>query len=190
MSYPPLPTGQQFTLALPQVALPVAPTTMTSTWLGGETPRTTARSDLEVANVGIGVTKKDRATLKTNDKKSYYKVRDSAIKGLTTKFTQLQAIDKKSSVEHFEKVYSVVTRFDDLKSNMITNDVIDVFTIPSSFDLDATTGDYIPAALATSINLFSDANQISLDIVKHANAYYLKYGSAYHGENVAWSGEA
>ena len=145
MSYPPLPTGQQLTLPIPTAALPPAP--MASTWLGGETPRTTARSTLEVANVGIGVTKKDRDALKTSDKKAYYKVRDSAIKGLSTKFTQLQAIDEKSSIEHFEKVYSVVTRFDDLKSNMTTNDIIDVFTIPSSFELE------ISSTLKKQVNL-------------------------------------
>ena len=163
---------------------------MASIWLGGETPRTTARNQLEVTNVGIGVTKKDRAALQSNDKKGYYKVRDAAITGLTTKFIQLQAIDEKSSIEHFEKVYSVVTKFDNLKRHMVTNDMIDVFSIPSTFTLNTSTGDYLPSTLATSVNLFSDANQVPLETIKYANCYFLKYGASYHGENVAWSGEA
>jgi hypothetical protein len=46
-----------------------------SLWLGGEKPRILARtSDDKVASVGLGVGKKDRASLKIKDKKSYYKV--------------------------------------------------------------------------------------------------------------------
>jgi hypothetical protein len=50
-----------------------------SSWLGGETPRTVARTSDEVAEVGLGVGKKDRAALKIKDKKSYYKVRDNVL---------------------------------------------------------------------------------------------------------------
>lgn len=159
-----------------------------SSWLGGETPRTVARTSDEVAEVGLGVGKKDRAALKIKDKKSYYKVRDNAIKGMTTKFTHLKSIDEKASIEHFEAVYSVITRFEDLSNQMIKNDLIDVFSIPSSFVLNSS-NDYVPSSTATPIQLFSDAKQVDLDTVRHANAYYLKFGADYHGENIVWSGE-
>ena len=47
---------------------------MASQWLGGETPRTQARTRTELRGIGIGVGKKDRENLKKNDKKTYYKV--------------------------------------------------------------------------------------------------------------------
>jgi hypothetical protein len=159
-----------------------------SQWLGGETPRTQARTSDEVAGVGLGVGKKDRAALKLKDKKSYYKVRDNAIEGMKTKFTHLKSIDEKASVEHFEAVYSVITRFEDLSNQMIKNDMIDVFSIPSSFVLNST-NNYEPSTSATPMNLFSDANQIDLETVRRANEYYIKYGADYHGENIVWSGE-
>jgi hypothetical protein len=162
--------------------------TPASHWLGGETPRTLARTSDEVAGVGLGVGKKDRASLKIKDKKSYYKVRDNAIEGMKTKFTHLKAIDEKASVEHFEAVYSVITRFEDLSNQMIKNDMIDVFSIPSSFVLNSS-NNYVPSPSATPMKLFSDANKIDLDTVRRANEYYIKFGADYHGENVVWSGE-
>jgi hypothetical protein len=164
------------------------PLTSGSLWLGGEKPRILARTRDEVAGVGLGVGKKDRASLKIKDKKSYYKVRDNAIEGMKTKFTHLKAIDEKASVEHFEAIYSVITRFEDLSNQMIKNDMIDVFSIPSSFVSDSS-GNHIPSSSATPIQLFSDANQVDLQTVRDANAYYVKFGTDYHGENVVWSGE-
>jgi hypothetical protein len=157
--------------------------------LGGETPRTNARTIDEVAGVGIGVGKKERTKLKLSDKKSYYKVRDAAIEGMKAKFTHLKPIDEKASVEHFEAVYSVVTRFEDLSYQMGKNDMSDVFNIPSDFVFDTSTQSYVPAAHAKSVNLFSDANNIDIETIKRANAYFLKFGADYHGENIIWSGE-
>ena len=107
-----------------------------SSWLGGEIPRENARTTDEVAGVGIGVGKKDRSKLKASDKKSYYKVHDTAIEGMKAKFSHLKPIDEKASVEHFEAVYSVVTRFEDLNNQMSKNDMDDVFNIPSEFIFD------------------------------------------------------
>lgn len=160
-----------------------------SSWLGGETPRLNARTTDEVAGVGIGVGKKERTKLKLSDKKSYYKIRDTAIEGMKAKFTHLKPIDEKASVEHFEAVYSVVTRFEDLNYQMGKNDMNDVFNIPSDFTFDANSQSYLPSAHARSVNLFSDANNIDIETIKHANAYFLKFGADYHGENIIWSGE-
>ena len=162
---------------------------MTSTWLGGETPLTTARDSSALQGVGLGISKKDRADLLKNDKKTYFKVRDNAVKGMTSKFTQLQAIDEKATLDHLEKVYSIVNRFSDLLLQMQQNDMADVFTIPDAFVLDSTTGHYLPSPTAKPVNLFTSANIIDLETAKHATAYFARYGAAFHGENVLWSGE-
>ena len=159
-----------------------------STWLGGEVPRTAARDTTELSSVGLGVKKTDREALRLSDKKSYYKVRETAILGMTTKFTLLKGIDEKATVEHLESVYSIVTRFEDLRTQVIANDMIDVFSIPSSFDSDAN-GNSIPSTNATKLDLFSDSNKASIELVQKANAYFLEFGANFHGENVIWSGE-
>ena len=162
---------------------------MASIWLGGETPLTTARTQAQVAGIGIGVSKGDRAALKANNKKTYYKVRDNAIEGMESKFSILDAIDEKAKVEHLSAVYSIVTRFDDLRIQMANNDMSDVFTIPSEFTLDATLGEWIPSTTAVKVDLFTESGSVSLETVKHATSYFLQFGQAYHGKNVAWSGE-
>ena len=91
-------------------------------------------------------------------------------------------------MEHLEAVYLVVTRFEDLKTQMIANNMADVFTIPSSFSLQ-TNGTYIPDANATEIDLFTETTKVSLDIVQKATAYFIQFGKEYHRENVIWSGE-
>jgi hypothetical protein len=95
---------------------------------------------------------------------------------------------KKASIKHFEAVYNVITRLEDLSNQVIKNDMIDVFSIPSSFILE-TSGNHIPSPSAMPIQLFSDANQVDLQTVCNANTYYIKFGTDYHGENVVWSGE-
>ena len=101
-----------------------------SIWLGGETPRSTARDATELTSVGLGVKKTDREDLKTNDKNSYYKVREAAVEGMKNKFTLLKGINENATMEHLESVYSVITRFEDLKTQVIANDMLDVFSIP------------------------------------------------------------
>jgi hypothetical protein len=160
-----------------------------STWLGGEVPLSIPRDSNALSSVGLGISKNYCASLQQKDKKTYFKVCDNAVEGLENKFTQLQSIDEKSTLNHLKKVYSVVNRFADLQHQVEQNDMCDVFTIPSQFTLNPTTGHYIPSPSATAINLFTDANLVSLEIARHANAYFAQYGASYHGENVLWSGE-
>jgi hypothetical protein len=171
--------------------MPTTPvtTSATSTWLGGEVPLSTPRSASDINSVGLGISKKDRATIKISDKKTYFKVRDNAVEGLTSKFTQLQSIDEKSTLDHLKKVYSVVNRFADLQQQLEQNDMEDVFTIPNNFTKDTNTGDYVPSPTASAVNLFTDANLIDLPTVRKATAYFNRYGADYHGENLLWSGE-
>jgi hypothetical protein len=116
-------------------------------------------------------------------------VRDTAIEGMKDKFTQLTSIDEKSSVDHLAKVYSVVTRFADLEKLMVQNDMDNVvFTVPSEF-VDNDSGEMIPSSSAVPIKLFSESNTVDMETGKRANAYFLKFGTEYHGENVVWSGQ-
>ena len=63
-----------------------------------------------------------------------------------------------------------------------------MFTIPSAFSRN-TNGIYNPSRNATRIDLFSEANKASIDLVQHANSYFLEYETEYHGENAVWAGE-
>ena len=107
---------------------------------------------------------------------------------MANKFTLLKGIDEKATMEHLESVYSVVTRFKDLRTQMVATDLVDVFTIPSLF-IDDSSGVIKPSAAAVAVDLFSDSAKVDIEVVKQANAYFLKYGVEYHGENVVWSGE-
>ena len=156
-----------------------------SKWLGGEDPLDTKREEKDVLGIGISVARKEREQLKQTDKKTYYKVRENCVKGIENKFTQLKSIDENSPIEHFESIYSVVTRFDDLQESLRTNDMIDVFTIGSDYGDDGTG----PTATAKEIDLFHDVKEVDMGIVKLANQYFMEYGQTYHGENVTWSGE-
>lgn len=160
-----------------------------SSWLGGETPRSTARNTEELAGIGIGVSKKDRKDLHDKDKKTYYKIRDNAIQGMESKFSLLESIDEKNTMDHLSSVYSIVTRLDELRTHLGNNDMLDVFTIPSAFDKDPQTSLYSPSSTAKPVNLFTDAGSVTLETVKLANSYFLRYGASYHGENVSWSGQ-
>lgn len=158
---------------------------MTSKWLGGTTPRLTKRNEDDIFGLGISVAKSEREILKNTDKKTYYKIKEKCVEGIKNKFTQLKPIDENSPIDHFESVYSVVTRFDDLQQSLRTNDMLDVFTIASGYKVDGSG----PLAVATSIDLFHDIREIDLGITKMANQYFIEYGEDYHGENVIWSGE-
>ena len=52
---------------------------------------------------------------------------------MSSKFTFLKGIDKKATMEHLESVYSVITRFEVLKTQITANDMLEVFQIPSGF---------------------------------------------------------
>ena len=156
----------------------------TCNFLGVE-KRSTRRDKNDILSIGISVSKEERENLKNSDKKTYYKVRESCTKGIVNKFTQLKAIDENSPIEHFESVYSVVTRFDDLQESLRVNDMIGVFTIASSYERDGTG----PSAGATPIDLFHNIKTADMEVIKLANQYFMEYGKDYHGENVGWSGE-
>ena len=154
----------------------------------GVDARSKPRDESEITGLGLGVKKTDRAALCSSDKKGYYKVRDAAIEGMSSKFTLLKGIDEKATMDHLESVYSVITRFEDLKTQITANDTIDVFTIPSEF-VTNTDGDLEPSAASEALDLFTQANRIPLQTVQEANAFYLEFGEDYHGENIVWSGQ-
>jgi hypothetical protein len=154
-------------------------------WLGGESPRSNKQTSDDIFGLGLSVSKTKREDLKENDKKTYYKVRENCVKGIPNKFTQLKLINENSPIDHFESVYSVVTRFDDLQDALRRNDMLDVFTIASEYNADGSG----PTTTAVEINLFHDIKNTDLSIVKLANQYFMEYGKDYHGENCVWSGE-
>ena len=100
---------------IPQTIMPIS---SGNAWLGGKPPRSPKHNSDDIFGLGLSVSKTERAELKKSDKKTYYKVRENCVKGIPNKFTQLKSIDENSPVEHFESVYSVVTRFDDLQETL------------------------------------------------------------------------
>ena len=160
-----------------------------SVWLGGEEQRKAIRPSNEIAGLGMGVTKKDREGLKQNDPKTYYKVRDNAIEGMQNKFSQLKSFDENATMEHLGAVYSIVTRFDDLKAQLVKSNLVNVFTIPSEFVYDDSLMAYVLDSQAVPMDLFVDGNYAELETVKLANAHYMQLGTSFHSENIAWSGD-
>ena len=150
----------------------------------GVAPLSTKRDKDAVLSLSVSVRKEDRKDLKEKDKKTYQKVKENGTKGIENKFTQLKAIDENSPIEHFESVYSVVTRLDDLQESLRVNDEIGVFTIASAYHADGSG----PTDEAVTIDMFHDKDA-DMGLVKLANQYFYEYGQDYHGENVAWSGE-
>ena len=138
----------------------------------GVKKRTTRRDENDILSIGISVSKEEREDLKTNDKKTYYKVRESCTKGIVNKFTQLKAIDENSPIEYFESVYLVVTHFDDLQESLRVNDMIGFFAIASSYERDGTG----PSAGVTSIDLFHNIKTADMEMIKLANQYFMEYG--------------
>ena len=156
-----------------------------SKWLGGVTPRSAKRSDDDIFGIGIIVKKEEREYLKVNDKKTYFKVRENCTKGINNKFTQLKSIDENSPIDHFESIYSIVTRFDDLQDSLRVNDMLDVFCIASEYNDDGSG----PTRSAVEIDLFHDIKSTDIGLVKLANQYFMEWGDDFHGENIVWSGE-
>ena len=146
-------------------------------------PLTVPRTENEVEAIGISVPKEERKTLKTKEVKTYEKLKEKAEEGITSKFGLLKPIDQTSNTKDFKDIYGVLTRVKELKQSILAYDMDDVFNIPSAFKED------LPATECSSLNLFSDSNDISLELVKKANRFYYLYGAEYHAENIKWSGE-
>jgi hypothetical protein len=175
-------TVQQFT-GTTTLGLPTS--VVSSSWLGGTPLQMIQQTTEDIFGIGISVKKEERKELKKNDKKAFYKVRENCVKGIVNKFTQLKSINENSPINHFESVYSVVTCFDDLQQSLQVNDMLDVFSIASDYNMDGSG----LTKLATSIDLFHNIRDTDMKLVKLANQYFMEYGQDYHGENVVWSGE-
>ena len=156
----------------------------------GVKPRTTPRTDTELGEQTVGVSKKQRDDLKLKDNRSYQKLKDKAQEGIPKSFELMEKIDlEDKKLDQIKGVSSFITSLDRLKRNFERVDIHDVFQIPDEFE-ETVIGNWIPTRRAKKIDLFQDYNNIDLEVVKRANSYFLRYGANYHAENVTWSGEA
>ena len=163
----------------------VTPTNVTmSAFLGKDVqPLVKPRSEHEIEAIGISVAKDERALLKTTEVKTYEKLKEKAEEGIITKFSLLKPISDSSNVKDFKQIYGVLTRVKELKQSMIAYDLDDVFKTPSSFDGE------LPKQDCSSVDLFTNNGEVSLETVRKSNKFYYLYGKEYHAENVKWSGE-
>lgn len=163
-------------------------------FLGGEKPRDVARKDSELREQAVGTSKKERENLKSKDFKGYEKLKEKSQIGLPKRFSLLENIDiDDKKLDQLKNVTSVVESMEDLKNKLEETDLTDVFTIPSAFKSITTSdlnNEWVPTDDSRELNLFKDYNQVDLDTVRKATAWYNKYGQIYHVENVKWSGQA
>ena len=159
-----------------------------SLFFEGNASRTTARTDNELVADTISCPKGDRATLKSNDKKSYSKLKETSSMALKdTTFELVKPFDTKIEATQLKEVTSVVTKVNKLKDRLRRDDMIDVFKIPSEF-VDDGNGNWVPSSTAKPVDLLTEYQSLTIDTVKRSTSWYQRFGQAYHTENASWSG--
>ena len=159
-------------------------------WLGGTAPRDEARLASEAAGFLAGIKKEDRNGLSRSE---YSKLKVKAEEGMETKFCLFQPVDSDDLDDEGSKLldqtYSVTMRIEEFRRELKRFDLDDVFTIASSYAPNAQfDGDEFPAIGARPIDLFHSYNDVDIDTIKKASAFFMQRGQSYHVENLLWSG--
>ena len=115
------------------------------------------------------------------------KLKETCEKGVADKFAMMKLADQ--SKTSLKGIYDIGTRLMDLKKSFRTNDMDDVFTIASKFELDPVAQLYISASGADKLNLFEDYTLVDLETVKRMCVYIMAYGADYMVENLKWGAE-
>lgn len=154
-------------------------------WLGGNDPREQPRTREEAKQKLSSIPKTEREGLSSAE---YGKLKRSAEIGLENKFTRMEPIiGKKASQDQLKSIYSVTMRVEEFRKSLQAFDMADVFQVASSYEKNDE-GEYWPAVGARPIDLFSSTQDVDIDTVKQASAFYTMYGQEYHVENLLWSG--
>ena len=114
------------------------------------------------------------------------KLQNNAEKGIETKYDLLDQVNL-SDVETLKAVYSMSIRTGEMKSEMARYDMHGVMTIPSTVTYNADEDEYFPAQGASPIDMFNNAAEVEIDLVKHVSEWMMKYGASYHAENLFWT---
>jgi len=159
-------------------------------WLGGNAPLSDARLASEAAGFLAGIKKQDRPSLSRSD---YSKLKGKSEEGMESKFSLFQAIEAESFDEDGSKLldqtYSVTMRIEEFRRELKRFDLDDVFTIASSYSPNADfDGDDFPEVGARAVDLFHSYNDVDLETIKKASAFFMRRGQPYHVENLLWSG--
>lgn len=158
---------------------------MASQWLGGETPRTVPRSEVETLTPVVK--KNERSALSS---KEQITLRDRCTKGITSKFKLLHQIDENSSLEQLESVYSVTTRVSEFERSLKLLDMDDVFTMASHYELDISTQlIQVNDIEAEAINVLKTPENIASKMVRMGTKFFKLHGATWHIENLDWSAE-
>ena len=159
-------------------------------WLGGIAPLGEARLASEAAGYLAGIKKADRSTLSRSE---YLKLKVKAEEGMEMKFSLFQPVDS-DDIENegsklLDQTYSVTMRIEEFRRELKRFDLEDVFTIASSYaPNEAFDGDEFPEAGARPIDLFHSYNDVELETIKKASAFFMQRGQPFHVENLLWSG--
>jgi uncharacterized protein Smg (DUF494 family) len=157
-------------------------------FLGGKSPKTTMRNDEEIMSNAVVCNQEERSEMRKEDRKAYQKLQENCEKGLPIKFTLQKMIDFQAKTDQLKEITSVMQNVEALRTALVKRDMISVFKIPSNFERNEN-GEWEPSSEAKTLNLITDYKDISIETVKKAVSWFLRYGQDYHVENVKWSGE-
>ena len=160
-----------------------------SVFLDGAAEKTTVRTDEEVLQLSVTVSKAGRAALKTADKKAYQKLADKASKGIDVKLDYFDA-STMADIASDTGFSGVQTNLKALTRHINVHQLDDVFKVPARMTEDATKGCYVPVVGSEVLDLRADYSLIPIDLLKNWAEYVRKYGPDYMVENIVWSEKA
>jgi hypothetical protein len=156
-----------------------------SRWLGGYDPRDVARTREEARKKLASIPKTEREGLSPSE---YGKLKRAAEVGLENKFTMIEPLSgAKASKEQLKSIYSVTMRVEEFRRSLQAFDMDDVFVVASAYEPNDE-GETWPVAGARPINLFSSSQDVDIETVKSASAFFTLFGQEHHVENLVWSG--
>ena len=160
-----------------------------SVFLDGATEKTQARNDDDIVKLSVTVSKQDRATLKTADKKAFQKIEEKACKGIENKLDYFDATSM-ADIASDTGFSGVQTNLKALTRHLNEHQLDDVFKVPDDMEEDTAKNCYAPTAAAGELDLRVDYSVIPIDLLKRYAEYVRKYGPNYMVENLVWSEKA
>ena len=122
-----------------------------SVFLDGATEKTQARNDDDIVKLSVTVSKNDRATLKTADKKAFQKLEEKACKGIENKLDYFDATTM-ADIASDTGFSGVQTNLKALTRHLNEHQLEDVFRVPDDMEEDTNKNCYVPTAVFETKN--------------------------------------
>ena len=126
-----------------------------SVFLDGATEKAQARNDDNIVKLSVTVSKNDRATLKTADKKAFQKLEEKACKGIENKLDYFDA-STMADIASDTGFSGVQTNLKALTRHLNEHQLDDVFKVPDDMEEDTAKNCYVPTAVAGELDLRVD----------------------------------